>query len=267
MFALDKAVKGLFFVPILRKGGNMEDLKKVCAGINFSPKVELVEKDGKEKLYLYGSIVEKIPTNYWTGKELPGEYITMDKVKDALGQVKGDEIEIHLNSKGGDVYTSVAIGNYIKDYGKKVTIIVDAIAASGGSIIAMAADTIKMYPNSLMMIHRASALTYGNCEELRKIADDLEKFDKAVLASYQGHFKGSEEELEKLIKDETYLTAEECIALGFADEIIEKPKEEKTEEVNIKNSLLEKYKITNQEKKKNEEKNNLILKFKKGDKI
>lgn len=262
------AVKGLFFVPILRKGGRMEDLKKVCAGINFSPKVELVEKDGKEKLYLYGSIVDEIPTDWWTGDEIPGEYIMIDDVKDAFSKAKGDEIEIHLNSKGGDVYASVAIGNYIKDSGKKVTIIVDAIAASGGSIIAMAADNIKMYPNSLMMIHRASAMTYGNCEELRKIADDLEKFDKAVLASYQGHFKGNVDELEKLIKDETYLTAEECVTLGFADEIIEKPKEEaETEKVDIKNSLLEKYKITAQEKKKEKVKNNLISKFKKGDKI
>lgn len=261
------AIKGLFFVPILRKGGSMEDLKKVCAGINFSPKVELVEKDGKEKLYLYGSIVEKVPIDWWTGEEIEGDFITMDKVKDAFNQAKGEEIEIHLNSKGGDVYASVAIGNYIKDSDKKVTIIVDAIAASGGSIIAMSGDNIKMYPNSLMMIHRASAYTYGNCEELRKIADNLEKFDKAVLASYQGHFKGSEKELEKLIWDETYLTAEESVTLGFADEIIEKPIEEKTEEVNIKNSLLEKYKITAQEKKKDEEKKNLILKFKKGDQI
>lgn len=246
----------------------MEDLKKVCAGINFSPKVELVEKDGKEKLYLYGSIVEKVPIDWWTGEEVKGDFITMDKVKEELSQVKGDEIEIHLNSKGGDVYAAVAIGNYIKDYDKKVTIIVDAIAASGGSIIAMAADTIKMYPNSLMMIHRASAMTYGNCEELRKIADDLEKFDKAVLASYQGHFKGSVDELEKLIKDETYLTAEECVTLGFANEIIEKPKEEvETEKVDIKNSLLEKYRINAQEEKKNEENKNLISKFKKGDKI
>lgn len=247
----------------------MEDLKKVCAGINFSPKVELIEKDGKEKLYLYGSIVDEIPIDWWTGEEVEGDFITMDKVKEELSQVKGDEIEIHLNSKGGDIYAAVAIGNYIKDYGKKVTIIVDAIAASGGSIIAMAGDTIKMYPNSLMMIHRASAWTYGNCEELRKIADNLEKFDKAVLASYQGHFKGSNKELEKLIKDETYLTAEECVTLGFADEIIEKDasQEEKTEEVNVKNSLLEKYKITAQEKKKDEEKKNLILKFKKGDQV
>ena len=248
----------------------MEDFRKACAAIDFSPKVELVEENGKEKLYLYGSIVEEIPTDWWTGEEMSGDYITMDKVKGAFNQIKGNDVEIHLNSKGGDVYASVAIGNYIKDSNKNVTIVIDAIAASGGSIIAMAADEIKMYPNSLMMIHRASAFVYANCEGLRKIANDLEKFDKAVLASYSEHFKGEEKELEKLIKDETYLTAEECITLGFSDEIIEMPKKETQEEVSVKNSLLEKYKITNQDKKKIEVKNesqNLIDKFKKGENI
>lgn len=249
----------------------MEDFRKTFASIDFKPKVELVEENGKEKLYLYGSIVEEVPTNWWTGEEIPGDYITMEMVKEAFNQIKGNDVEIHLNSKGGDVYASVAIGNYIKDSNKNVTIIIDAIAASGGSIIAMAADEIKMYPNSLMMIHRASVMTYGNCDGLRKIATDLEKFDKAVLASYSEHFKGEERELERLIKDETYLTAEECITLGFADAIIEKPKEEIVqEEVSVKNSLLEKYKITNQDQKKLEVKNeskNLINRFKKGENI
>jgi len=244
----------------------MKNFREACASIDFNPKVELVEENGKEKLYLYGSIVEETPTNWWTGDEIPGEYIMIDDVKEAFNKAKGDEIEIHLNSRGGDVYASVAIGNYIKDSNKNVTIIIDAIAASGGSIIAMAGDEIKMYPNSLMMIHRASAMVYGNCENLRKFADDLEKFDKAVLASYSEHFKGEERELERLIKDETYLTAEECITLGFADLIIEKPKEEiiQEEEVSVKNSLLEKYKITNQEEIRNEDKNLLNI-FKKGE--
>lgn len=249
----------------------MEDLKKVCTNIKFSPRVELVEDDGKEKLYLYGEIVEEIPKNYWTGEEMEGEYITLDKVKETFRQIKGDEVELHLNSKGGDVYASVAIGNYIKDSNKKVNIVIDAIAASGASIIAMAGDKIKMYPNSLMMIHRASALCFGNCEELRKIANDLEKFDKSVLASYKGHFKGSEDELESLIVDETYMTAEECITLGFADEIIENSKDEDEEntdeDISIKNSLLEKYRLKDFEDKEKSKENKSILNKFKGEKI
>lgn len=263
------ALKGLIFILIFKKGGRMESLKKVFAETRLDPKVELVEDNGKEKLYLYGSIVEEIPRDWWTDEPLEGDYITMDSVKDAFEKIKSDDVEIHINSKGGDVYASVAICNYIKDSNKNVTVVIDAIAASGASIIAMAGDNIKMYPNSLMMIHRASCYCYGNADGLRKIATDLEKFDKAVQASYMDHFKGEKEELAKLIYDETYLTAEECLTLGFADEIIEKAKEEVKEvkdEPDIKNSLLKKYKIEAKENKKVEIKNKSILnKFKKGD--
>ena len=221
-------------------------LKAMAAEIKFNPRCELVQGEGIPKLYLYGQIVEEIPRNWWTDEPLPGDYITMEEVKKAFAEIKGDELELHINSRGGDVYTSVAIGNFIKDSGKKSTIIVDAIAASGGSIITMAGDKIKMYPNSLMMIHRAACMTYGNATDLRKVADSLEKFDSAVHASYLSHFKGTSEELKAMIYDETYLTAEECLTLGLCDEIIEATPG--TEEgvsnkstLEVKNSILEKY--------------------------
>lgn len=247
------------FIFIAEKGGKtLKKLKELVNEIKFEPKVELVETEGKVKLYLYGSIVEKIPTDWWTGEEIEGDYITMESVKEAFNKIKGDEVEIHLNSKGGDVYTSVAIGNFIKDSSKKVTVVIDAIAASGASIIAMAGSSIKMYPNSMMMIHRASAGYYGNAEEFRKVADNLEKFDEVVQASYLEHFKGTKEELKALIWNETYMTAEECVILGLADELIGKEQIQKNPEDNnatkVKNSLLEKY--------KGKKKKNILNKFK-----
>lgn len=247
------------------KGGlmNNEELKAKVKEMTISPKVELVEEDGTEKLYLYGSIVDEVPRHWLTDEPEKGDYITMEDVKKAFENIKGDKVEIHLNSKGGDVYTSVAVGNYIADSEKEVTLIVDAIAASGGSIIAMGADSIKMYPNSMMMIHRASAYTYGNADELRKTASSLEKFDESVLASYMNHFEGEKEELKQLIYNETFLTAEECLAFGLCDEIITRPvqKEEKEEVINqhvvdIKVSLLDKY------RPKEKTKTNLLNKFK-----
>ena len=221
-------------------------LKALAAEIKFTPRCELVQGEGIPKLYLYGQIVEEIPRDWWTDEPLSGDYITMEEVKNAFAEIKGDEVEIHINSRGGDVYTSVAIGNYIKDSEKKATIIVDAIAASGGSIITMAGDKIKMYPNSLMMIHRAACMTYGNAADLRKVADALDKFDEAVQASYLHHFKGTKEELKAMIYEETYLTAEECLTLGLCDEIIKEAPD--TEEgvtnksaLEVKNSILEKY--------------------------
>ena len=231
----------------------------------FNPKVELVEDEDADKLYLYGSIVEEIPIDWWTGEEMEGDFITMDRIKEAFKESKNDNIEIHINSRGGEVYTSVAIGNFIKDSGKNVTAVIDAIAASGASIIAMAANKIKMYPNSMMMIHRASVSCYGNADDLRKFADNLEKFDETVQASYLDHFKGTKEELKDLIWNETYMTADECLTLGFCEEIIDQLKEESTVEnkANIKVNLLEKYKVANQKDKPINK--NLLNNFRKED--
>lgn len=243
----------------------MENLKEIFNKTTFNPKVELIENKDVDKLYLYGTIVETIPKNFWTDEELDGDYITMNDIKEAFNKSTNKDIEIHLNSRGGEVYTSVAIGNFIKDSKKNVTVIVDAIAASGASIIAMSAQNIKMYPNSMMMIHRASVRCYGNADELRKFADNLEKFDETVQASYLNHFKGTKEELKSLIWNETYMTAEECLTLGFCEEIIENPqnKEEEVENYEtVKINLLEKYKVKNQESDKKKE-NNILNKFRK----
>ena len=243
----------------------MDKLKKKFMETKFNPKVELVEDEDADKLYLYGSIVEEIPIDWWTGEEMEGDFITMDRIKEAFKESKNDNIEIHINSRGGEVYTSVAIGNFIKDSGKNVTAVIDAIAASGASIIAMAANKIKMYPNSMMMIHRASVSCYGNADDLRKFADNLEKFDETVQASYLDHFKGTKEELKDLIWNETYMTADECLTLGFCEEIIDQLKEESTVEnkANIKVNLLEKYKVANQKDKPINK--NLLNNFRKED--
>lgn len=253
----------------------MTNLEQKAKEIKFEPKVELIESNGIEKLYLYGSIVEDIPMDWWTGEEMKGDFITMNVVKEAFNQIKGNSVELHINSRGGDVYTSVAIGNFIKDSGKNVTVVIDSIAASGASIIAMSGNKIKMHQNSMMMIHRASVMTYGNAEELIKIAANLEKFDETVLNSYKGHFKGETEELKKLIWNETYLTANDCLTLGLCDEIITKTeKEEATEKVenkeDFKLNLLAKYRnkdtlsVNNTDVKVSEEKENknLLNKFK-----
>ena len=113
------------------------------------------------------------------------------------------------------MFESIAIMNTLKQHKGKVNIIIDSLAGSGASVIAMAGDTIKMFTNSMMMIHKAWTYACGNADELRKQADDMDKIDIAVKASYQDRFVGTEEELEDLIAEESWLTAEECIAFGF----------------------------------------------------
>jgi len=171
------------------------------------------ENKDEVELYLYGRIGEAIFEDE--------ETITVKDVKDKLKDITANKIIVHLNSGGGCLFSSIAIHNLLKSHKAAIEIVIDSIAASGGSVIAMAGDTIKMYKNSMLMIHPASTYTFGNAKDHEKVAADLKKVDKALKENYKERFTGTDKELEKLIEDETYLTAEEAKELGFCDEIIE----------------------------------------------
>lgn len=183
-------------------------------------------------LYIYGSIREA----YWWDDE--DNCISAKNVKKVLKDTTAKKINVHINSPGGDVFESIAIGNLLKQCEAEINIVDDSLAGSGASLIAMSGNHIQMFPNSMMMIHKAWTYAGGNADELRKCAEQLDKIDTAVKSSYKNRFVGTDEELENLIKDETWLTAEECLTFGFCDEIIT---EEKKEEP-VKNSLFNKYK-------------------------
>src|SRR5690625_4278397 len=146
-------------------------------------------------LYLHGTI----GGSFWDYDYDEDNIITSKKVRKALKRIGDKDIELHINSGGGDAFESIAIGNMLKQHTKKVNVIIDGLAGSGASIVAMSGDTIKMFPNSMLMIHRALTLVAGNSKELRKIADDLDKIDGAIIASYKQRFIGTDEELESLV--------------------------------------------------------------------
>lgn len=185
-------------------------------------RLEAKETETKAIVYLYGDIVDEQPRDWWSGEELEGEFIIPKKVREIFEEIEKDEVELHINSYGGSIFASVSIFNYLKTLDKNITVIVDGLAASGASLIAMAGAKLKMPRNTTLMIHRASSYAWGNCVELRKIADTLEKLDNAtVFETYKSKFKGTDEELKNLIDTETWLTAEEAFENGLCDEIIE----------------------------------------------
>lgn len=194
------------------------------------------------ELYLYGIIRQA----YWWDDE--DDCISAKAVKRQLEALKGKDINVHMNSPGGDVFESIAICNLLKQHDGTINIYIDALAASGASIIATAGEKVYMYPNSMQMIHKARTIMWGNADELRKEAENLDKIDASVKASYMTKFVGDEEELSKLIAEETYLTAEECLVFGLCSEIIEdEPEVEQGDEPgepenNVKQNLLNKYK-------------------------
>lgn len=188
--------------------------------------------DETNELYIYGDIVDY----KWYEED-----VTANEVREKLSNFKGDVLNVHINSYGGDVFTGIAIYNLLKNLDAHVNVYIDSCACSIASVIAMAGDTIYMPKNTLMMIHNCWTWVQGNSKELRKQADDLDVIMEASIESYMTKFNGSREELQELLDNETWLTATECIELGLADEILSQSEEGILQSVALFN-LLEKVK-------------------------
>ncbi|MBU7554451.1 Clp protease ClpP [Pediococcus ethanolidurans] len=143
----------------------------------------------------------------------------------ALNDANGDDVELDIASSGGIVESAAEIASLIHDYSGKVTTVVQGAAYSAASVIAVSGDVVKMAPTSLMMIHRASTQSAGNTNDLSHDATMLATVDKALSAAYQAKTGKSQEEVLNLMNNETWLTAQDAVDQGFADEVQENDKE------------------------------------------
>lgn len=136
-----------------------------------------------------------------------------------MKSIKEDEdIELEINSYGGDVFAGIDIMNTLRGHKGNVTITITGIAASAASIICMGANTLKAYSNTQLMLHNAWTYAQGNAKQLRKIADDLDSIGESVLASYTHRL--DEDKAKKLLDDETYLSAKKALEMGLIDEVV-----------------------------------------------
>ena len=136
---------------------------------------------------------------------------------------EGDTVNLYINSMGGSVKEALGIYSALRRCLATVVAYIDGFAASAASIIAMAASKVVMPRNTTMMVHNAAWAVYGNSKDLRKSADDLDIINAAMLQSYfvKAGGKLTQEKLEELTDGETWLSAEECIQYGLADEYAE----------------------------------------------
>lgn len=168
------------------------------------------------------------PEMYIDGEIVTDEYEDTDTsaagFRDALkslGDVKN--INLHINSPGGSVFEGIAIYNMLKQNSAHINVYVDGLAASIASVIAMSGDAIFMPSNSMMMIHNPWTMAVGNANELRKQADNLDQITKASVQTYlaKAGDKLDKETLTQLMDNETWLTAQEAVDYGLADEVME----------------------------------------------
>lgn len=160
-----------------------------------------------------------------------------------MEEVTGD-IEVHINSKGGDLFEGMAILSTLLNYkgGNKVAV-VDGICASAATLPLFAMNTVKAHPTTMFCFHKSGTMAFGHATDLRKAADDLERIDSSVVELYMSKFKGSEEELHVLLDEDRLMTAQEALELGFIDEIIAE-KEDEEPELKVTMSLLDAFKLS-----------------------
>ena len=164
--------------------------------------------DGKPaEILLYDEI------GFWgvTAKDFAGQ----------LAQVGPGPINLRINSPGGDVFDGLAIYSSLKQHDGAVNVIIDGLAASAASYIALAGDTVSIAPNAFMMIHNAWGLVIGNKADMTATAGVMSKIDGQMAALYSGKTGQSVDAISAQMDAETWFTAQEALDAGLADVIVD----------------------------------------------
>lgn len=160
-------------------------------------------------LYFYGDIV----SDWWGAWQNEDQY--PDAIKNFLSQAEGKDLNVYVNSGGGSVFAGMAIYNMIKRHGEKnkVKVYVDGLAGSIASVIAFAGTEPPEIPsNAFLMIHKPWGAISGNADEMRKMADDLDKIQAGIMNVYEDHLAEGVtiDQVEALVNAETWLDGKEA---------------------------------------------------------
>ena len=156
-----------------------------------------------------------------------GEFgITANDFVRELADIRASKISLRINSPGGNVFDGLAIYNACKRHRAEMSVYIDGVAASAASFIAMAGDTVTMMPHSQMMIHEAHGLVIGPADDMRQMADFLDKSSDNIAGIYAEKAGGTVEEWRDRMRDETWFSDQEAVDLGLADGIEGEDEEE-----------------------------------------
>ena len=178
------------------------------------------------EMYIYG-YVESSGYDWGTGEYIESE-TSAGYFREELAKYPDAKIiKIYVNSNGGDVMEAMAIRNQLKRHPAQKIGYVDGFACSAASFILTGCDKVIMYSNTMQMLHNMWMLAIGNYKELRKTADDLEQISIGNRQAYLEKAGGklTEEQVIDILDNETWLTADQCLKYGLADEIVSEEKD------------------------------------------
>lgn len=138
----------------------------------------------------------------------------------ALATAGGAPIRVRMNSPGGDAFAGFAIFNLLANYEGEVSVLIDGVCASAAAYIAMSGATIEMQPASFLMIHNSWTISVGDRNRLATQISALERIDAAQTAIFSERTGIPQNEIVAMLAAETWLSADEAVAQGFADSIV-----------------------------------------------
>ena len=187
----------------------------------FSPSSEIPVSVRERDIFLDGPIVSSLEEKLFRAFGLDLGLVSPSAFREALDKLPTGDITVSINSPGGMVFDAAAIQSMILKRQKddQVGTIIRGIAASAASFIAFSGEPIEMAPMGMIMIHRSSALAYGNGAELRKSADVLDKIDDNLAEQLFDISSLSRDEAAAALTAETWYTAKEALDLGIVDTI------------------------------------------------
>lgn len=172
------------------------------------------------EILIYDAIVSsEIEAEFFGG-------VTPMQVRDALKGMTG-KVTMRINSPGGDVFAANVIVQAMREYDGEIEAIVDGVAASAASVVAVAASKVTMAQGSMMMIHNAWTITVGDRHGHLETAELLEKVDGQLADHYAERTKRDSGDIASMMDAETWMTAEEAVEGGFADAVYETKKKAK----------------------------------------
>lgn len=139
-------------------------------------------------------------------------------IPEAIRKCTSAKINVRINSYGGEVAEGLAIYNALKESKAEVTTYCDSMACSIASVIFMAGSKRVISEYGYLLIHNAWSWAEGNANDMRKTADDLEKFTKASVKAYASATGISEDEIQTMLDNETVIDSDEAVEKGFATE-------------------------------------------------
>jgi len=147
------------------------------------------------------------------------DYTSPEKVINSL-PTTNEDIEIEVNSPGGDVFAGSEIYTALKEYPGNVHVKIVGVGASIASVIAMGGDKISMSPTAQIMIHNVQSGMNGDYRDLQSRADALKSMNVSISNAYEIKTGLPQDKLLEMMNKETWLNAQEALSLGFVDEIM-----------------------------------------------